>query len=146
MSSKSFGPILTISFSGVTTDTTDLAEGNPPQNRVVPGRPCAPTPPESAAYRRTNLCTSLFGSYKQSFNNYMTIAPYPNLQSLNQMFHTTGKQLSKMSLLCCGNGGDENINAEHMGANLLPCNAAARLQARTRAERTCLHWNNWIAS
>ena len=27
------------------------------------------------------------------------------------------------------------LNAEHMGANLLPCNAAVRLQARTAAEK-----------
>ena len=36
----------------------------------------------------------------------------------------------------------EKVDAEHMGANLLPCNAAARLQARASlfgflSEKTC---------
>ena len=35
-------------------------------------------------------------------------------------------------------------NAEHVGENLLPCNAATRLQARAPQE-TCLPWLNSIA-
>jgi len=42
--------------------------------------------------------------------------------------HRTRKQLSKMSFAV--HGGDKR-GAEYMGANLLPCNAAVRLQART---------------
>src|ERR1700730_10023071 len=44
--------------------------------------------------------------------------------------HRTRKQLSKASFALPG--GDKR-GAEHMGANLLPCNAAVRLQARTSA-------------
>ena len=43
-------------------------------------------------------------------------------------------------------GAVMNHNAEHMGANLLPCNAAARLQALTPRKHICRHWHNSIRS
>jgi len=50
-------------------------------------------------------------------------------QSAESNLHTTRKQLSEVGI-----EGDK-LNAEHMGANLLPWNAAVRLQARTSTEK-----------
>jgi len=51
------------------------------------------------------------------------------------MIHTTRKQLCKNALLCSFTAVTGN-NAEHMGANLLLCNAAARLQAQATERRS----------
>jgi len=65
------------------------------------------------------------------FNKEVTSDPLPNRLSAS-LISIRFEKHSNFLHVCKGDGQ----NAEHAGANLLPCNAAARLQAR--AQGKCL--------
>src|ERR1700741_5312680 len=78
---------------------------------------------------------------RQSFDNLVTESRIP--MRLGRVKHCRTSESNFRD--CCLLWWKEAVtttDAEHSGANLLPCNAATRLQARAQSVHPCPHWPN----